>query len=58
MHEVTHMTFPLESHLREQSQKVKREHDTRFLEGEEHLHFDGDVYEDWMETTIYPQHLQ
>jgi hypothetical protein len=52
------MTFPLESHLREQSQKVKREHDTRFLEGEEHLHFDGDVYEDWMETTIYPQHLQ
>jgi hypothetical protein len=25
-------------------QEVKREHDTRFLEGEEHLHFDGDIY--------------
>jgi hypothetical protein len=28
--------------------------DTRFLEGEEHLHFNGDVYEDWMETNISP----
>jgi hypothetical protein len=43
--------------LREQSQEVKEEHDTRFLEGEEHLHFDGNVYEDWMETTASPQHL-
>jgi len=39
-------------------QEVKREHDTRFLEGEEHLHFDGDIYEDWMETIESPQHFQ
>jgi hypothetical protein len=35
-------------------QKVKRERDTRFLEGEEHLHFDGDIHEDWMETIGSP----
>jgi hypothetical protein len=46
-----------ERQLREHKQNVKREHDTRFPEGEEHLHFDGDVYEDWMETTKHPQHL-
>jgi hypothetical protein len=39
-------------------QKVKRELDTRFPEGEEHLHFDGDIHEDWMETTGSPQHFQ
>jgi hypothetical protein len=37
---------------------VKREHDTRFLKDEEHLHLDGDIYEDWMETTRSPQHFQ
>jgi hypothetical protein len=46
-----------ERQLREHKQNVKREHDTRFPEGEEHLHFDGDVYEDWMETTKHPQHF-
>jgi hypothetical protein len=29
-----------------------------FPKGEEHLHFDGDIYEDWMETTASSQHLQ
>jgi hypothetical protein len=23
-----------------------------------HLHFDANIYEDWMETTTSPQHLQ
>jgi hypothetical protein len=31
---------------------------TRFLEGEEHLHFEGDVCEDWMETIACPKHFQ
>jgi hypothetical protein len=44
--------------MREQRQKVKREHDTRFLKGEEHLQMDGDVYEDWMDTIGNPQHFQ
>ncbi len=52
--EVPKMTFPQEKQLREQRQEVKREHDTRFAEGEEHLHFDGDVYEDWIETITSP----
>ncbi len=50
MQEVPQMTFPQEKQLREQRQEVKREHDIRFPEGEEHFHIDGDVYEDWMET--------
>ncbi len=40
-----------------QRQEIKREHDTRFLEGDEHLHFDGDIYEDYMETTESPHHF-
>jgi hypothetical protein len=40
------------------SSGVKRVYDTRFLEDEEHLHFDGDTYEDWMETIGSPQHFQ
>jgi hypothetical protein len=36
--------------VEEHMQKVKREHDTTFPEGEENLHLYGDVYEDWMET--------
>ncbi len=52
------MTSPQERQLKEQSHEVKKEHDTRFLEGEEHLHFDGNVDEDWMETTASPQHLE
>jgi ribosomal protein S30 len=35
-------------------QKVKREYDTRFLKAEKHLHFDGDIHENWMETTGSP----
>jgi hypothetical protein len=30
----------------------------RFPKGEEHLHFDGNVYGDWMETIASPQHFQ
>ncbi len=51
------MTSPHKKQLKEHRQNVKREHDTRFLEGEEYLYFDGDVYEDWMETTKSPQHF-
>jgi hypothetical protein len=40
------------------TKEVKREHDIRFLKGEEHLHFEGDVCEDWMETTGSPKHFQ
>jgi hypothetical protein len=29
-----------------------------FPKGEEHLHFDGDGCEDWMETIASPQHFQ
>jgi hypothetical protein len=49
------MTFPQERQLREQSQEVKREHDTWFLEGEKHCNVN--VYKDWMETIASPQHL-
>jgi hypothetical protein len=52
------MTLPQEGQLMEQSQGVKREHDIRFLEGQEHLHFEKDVCEDWMETTTSPKHFQ
>jgi hypothetical protein len=52
------MTSPQERQLREESEEVKREHDTRFSEGEKHLHFDANVYEDWMETITSPQYLQ
>ncbi len=37
---------------------IKKEHDIRFPEGQEHLHFKGDVCEDWMETTTSPKHFQ
>ncbi len=53
-----HMTSPHEKQLKEQSHEVKEEHNTRFPKGEEHLHFDGNVYKDWMETIVSPQHLQ
>jgi hypothetical protein len=43
--------------VKEKRQEVKEEHDTRFPKGEEHLHFDGNVYEDWMETIASPKHL-
>ncbi len=57
--EVPQITSPHERQLKEQRQEVKKEHDTRFPKGEEHLHFDGDVYEDYqMETTGNPQHFQ
>jgi hypothetical protein len=32
--------------LKEKRQEVREEHDTRFPKGEEHLNFDGNVYED------------
>jgi hypothetical protein len=44
--------------LREQKQGIKREHDIRFSEGEEHLHFEGDVCEDWIETITSSKHFQ
>jgi len=50
------MSSPQERQLREQRQK--RKHDTRFPNGEEHLHMDGDIYENWMDTIRSPQHFQ
>jgi hypothetical protein len=44
--------------VEEQKQKIRKEHDIRFIESDEHLHFDANVYEDWMETTTSPQHLE
>jgi hypothetical protein len=38
--------------------KVQKEHDIRFPEGEEHLHFEGDVRENWMETIASLKHFQ
>jgi transcription elongation factor Elf1 len=52
------MTSPQEKQPREQRQKVKNENDTRFLEGEEHLQMDVDIYEDWMDTIGSSHHLQ
>ncbi len=58
MKEVPQMACPQEKQLKEQKQEVKEEHGTSFLKGEEHLHFDGNVYEDQMETIASPQHFQ
>ncbi len=52
------MTSSQERQLREQSQGVKREHDIRFLKGEENQLFEGDVCENWMETIASPKHFQ
>ncbi len=56
--EVPQLTFPQERQLKEQRQEVKGEHEIRFPKDEEHMHFDGDVYEDWMEATTSSQHSQ
>ncbi len=52
-HEILQTTSSQERQIREQSQGVKKEHDIRFPKGEEHLHFEGDVCEEWMETTLF-----
>jgi hypothetical protein len=52
------MTSPHERQLREQSQGIKKEHEIKFQEGEEHLHFKGVVCEDWIETTRSSKHFQ
>jgi hypothetical protein len=52
------MTSPHERQLKEQSQGVKKEHDVRFPKGEEHLHFERDVCENWMDTIASPKHFQ
>ncbi len=56
--EVPQMKFPQERHLREQRQEVKGEQEIGFPKGEKHLYFNGDVYEDQMETIVNPQHFQ
>ncbi len=57
-HEVLQMTSPQEKQPREYNQEIKREHDTGFQKGEKHLHFDVNVYDNWMETITSRQHLQ
>jgi len=44
--EAQQMTYPQEIQLKEQRHKVKRQHDPRFLKGEEHLDLDADIYKD------------
>ncbi len=39
-------SFPQDRQMREQEQKVKREHDTKSPEVEEHPLMDGNMYED------------
>jgi hypothetical protein len=39
------MSSPQEKQMKEQKQKVKREHDTRFPEVEGHPSTNGDIYE-------------
>ncbi len=45
------MTSPQEKQLKEQRQEVKEEHETRVPKGKQHLHFDANVHENWVETT-------
>ncbi len=52
--EVPQMTSPQERQLKEQKQKVKKEHDTRFPKSEEHLQMDGDAYEYQIDTIRSP----
>jgi hypothetical protein len=52
------MSSPNEKQIREQRQKITKEHDTRFLEVEEHTPTEGDTYENWMEINENPQNLQ
>jgi len=42
--------------MREQRQKVKKEHDTRFPKVEKHPLMDEDIYENWMDSAGNPQH--
>jgi hypothetical protein len=44
--DIPQMSSPHERHIRKQRQKIKKEHDTRFLEVEEHPLMEGEVYED------------
>lgn len=44
--------------MKEQRQKVKKEHDTRYPEVEEHPLTNGHVYEDQMDNNESPHNLQ
>jgi hypothetical protein len=44
--------------MREQRQKVKKEHDTKFLKVEEYPPTNGNIYEDWMDNNESPHNLQ
>jgi hypothetical protein len=48
------MSSPPKIYLKEQRQRVKREHDTKILEVEEYPTIDGDIYEDWMDNHESP----
>ncbi len=39
-------------------QKVKKKHDTKISEIEEHPQMDGDIYENWMDNHESPQYFQ
>jgi hypothetical protein len=52
------MSFPHENHIKEQKQKIKKEHDARFLEVEEPPPTKGDIYDNWMDINESPQNLQ
>jgi hypothetical protein len=51
---VPQMSSPQKRQVREQRQRVKREHDTRIPKVEEHPSTNGDIYEDWMDSHESP----
>jgi hypothetical protein len=44
--------------MKEQRQKIKREHDIRSLEIKEHPLIEEDIYENWMHSNKSSQNLQ
>ncbi len=50
--------IPQERQLKEQKQRVKREHDTKITEVEKYPLTNGDIYENQMDNHESPQHLQ
>ncbi len=55
--EVPQMSTPQGRQLREQRQRIKKEHDTPKVE-KQHPPTDGDIYEDQMDNNENPQNLQ
>jgi hypothetical protein len=52
------MSSPQDIQMKGAKAKGQKEHDTKFLEVEEHPSTNGDIYEDWMDNHESPQHSQ